>query len=122
MSRIRVALAEMPVLLRNIVQTILSTEPDAVEMEPRIVHIDGVDTADALGHTDVLILLESGAAASALTRTLYAHPRLRLIAIRDDLHGARLYELRPLRTELNDLSPASLLRAVHGAASSTELS
>ena len=112
MPRIRVALAEMPVLLRNILQTILATEPDAVELDP--VQVDDIDATEVLDRADVLILLESGASAAALTRALFAHPRLRLIAIRDDRHGARLYELRPYRSELDDLSPATLLRAVHG--------
>ncbi len=88
----------MPLLLHEIVRTILSTEPD---VEAR---------------ADVLIIAEPRRTTDDYASILYAHPQLRLVAINDDRRHAVLYELRPCRALLGELSPESLVRAVRGQA------
>jgi hypothetical protein len=107
LRRVRVVLAEMPTLLHEIVSTILSTDPD-VELDATPVPTDEIDSADAVARADVL------ATSDDYSPTLFAHPRLRLVAISDDRKHAVLYELRPHRAPLGELSPQLLVRAVHG--------
>jgi len=113
LRRVRVVLAEMPTLLHEIVSTILSTDPD-VELDATSVPTDEIDSADAVARADVLIVAEPLATSDDYSPTLFAHPRLRLVAISDDRKHAVLYELRPHRAPLGELSPQLLVRAVHG--------
>jgi hypothetical protein len=116
LRRIRVLLADMPPLLDEIVRTILGTEPD-VELDPTSVASNEMATAEVVATTDVLIVAEQQPAKDDYAPTLYAHPRLRLVAISDDRKRAMLYELRPHRTSLGELSSHSLVRAVRGESS-----
>ena len=114
MSRVRVVLTKMPHLLREIVRSILATQAD-VELDPDPLPSRMLASAAALKHADVLILAEDGTPSDDYAPTLYAHPRLRLIAISDERRQAVLYELRPHRSPLGELSAELLVRAVRGA-------
>ena len=104
----------MPQLLREIVRSILATQPD-VDLDPTCVPSSDIASASALARADVLILAEDGTPRDDYAPALYAHPRLRLVAISDDRRQAVLYELRPHRSPLGELSAESLIRAVHGS-------
>jgi hypothetical protein len=52
---------------------------------------------------------------SPVPALLAQHPRLKVLAIRDDGRSASLFELRPVETDLGPLSPEVLLRAVRAA-------
>ena len=119
MRRIRVVLAEMPPLLNDIVRTVLGSQAD-VELELRPVPAADIVSADAVSQADVLILAEQRSHRDNYAATLYAHPRLRVVAISDDRRGAVLYELRPHRSPLGELSPECLVRAVHAQPASEE--
>ena len=115
LRRIRVVLTDMPHLLDEIVRTILVADPD-VELDPQSVPANQIASADSVGLADVLIVAEQHPATDDYAPALYAHPDLRLVAISDDRKQAVLYELRPHRTPLGELSARSLVRAVHGDA------
>jgi hypothetical protein len=109
--RIRVVLAEMPPLLNDIVRTILGSQPD-MDVEPAAVPTHEIASARTLVGADVLILAEERSQRDDYAPALYAHPRLRLVAISDDRRGAVLYELRQHRSPLGEPSSESLVRAV----------
>jgi hypothetical protein len=115
MRRIRVALAELPAMLHDIVQTVLAAQPD-VELVP----LDGQLTSLALSadmlDIDVVIFAHPQAATRDYSAMLYAHPRLRLIAISIDGRAAAVYELQPQRIPLGELSPETLIQAVRASA------
>jgi hypothetical protein len=117
MRRIRVVLAEMPPLLNDIVRSVLEAEPD-VALEPQPVGAAELASADAIARADVLILAEQDERRVDYAPTLYAHPRLRLVSISDDHRGAVVYEHRPHRAPLGDLSPECLVRAVRATPTS----
>lgn len=110
MQPIRVVLAEMPRMLRDIVHGVLAAQPD--------VALSSVAAADALADAvtrldaDVAILAESAPPADDHAALLYAHPHLRLVGISSDGRAGHLYELRPHRVALGALSPESLVEAV----------
>ncbi|MDQ6829298.1 MAG: hypothetical protein M3081_10575 [Gemmatimonadota bacterium] len=113
MLPIRVVLADMPRMLHDIVRTILSAEPD-IEIETTTVPQREIASARAITGADVVILAEPEAPTDEYAAMLYAHPRLRLVAISDDGRRAVLYELRPHRSPLGDMSPNALVQAVRG--------
>jgi hypothetical protein len=72
--------------------------------------------ANAGGAIDVLILAgRSAAEPSRCTEYLYHQPRMKILAIVDEGRRAFLFELRPFRVSLGELSPVSLLAAIREA-------
>jgi DNA-binding NarL/FixJ family response regulator len=125
-KRIRILLAEMPRMMREIVESAVSTQADMQiigAIEERLVERGAltaaaearVERADA----DVVILgLQRDDEARAYDRLLYVRPRLTLLAITGDGRGAFLYELRPHKVPIGDVSPEGLLGAIRTAARS----
>jgi DNA-binding NarL/FixJ family response regulator len=109
---IRVLLAGLPRILREIVEHALAEAQD----------IEVVGTVEALGavngnlaqlQPDVLIVgLDDESDATRLDRFLYEMPRLTCLAIAGDARRAFLYELQPRAKPLGDVSPGGLVRAI----------
>lgn len=117
MPRIRVVLSEMPRLLRDIVQNVLADRPDVVLETARA---GTLAESLAASQADVAIVAEPAPNAEDHAAVLYAHPRLRVVGISGDGRCAHLYELRPHRISLGELSADALVRVVragHSAAS-----
>ncbi len=110
MERIRVVLAEMPRMLREIVETVLGAAPD-VAVAARNAS-EGGASGGACDDADVVIVAEPSPQADAYAAALYAHPTLRVVGISTDGRDATLYELRPQRIPLGALSPESLVQVV----------
>lgn len=116
MTRVRVLLAGMPRMLRDIVEAALLSQRDldvvgAADGAPAALR--AALTANA---AEVAIVgVASDAAVTMYDDVLYAHPRLRLLALVGDGRDALLYELRPNRTVLGEPSADVLLGAVRGA-------
>jgi hypothetical protein len=72
--------------------------------QPRVVVIELGDEAD------------SPAAPPILTRLLNEHPHLRVLVVEGDGRSGSLWELRPTRTRLGELSPELLIRTIDGRA------
>jgi hypothetical protein len=86
-----------------------------------------IESPTQLGNCDGLSAATIEADAAVLTGTparlpsrgcelLAKHPWMHVVAIRSDGCATSMYELRPFERELGEISPASLLDAVRGAA------
>lgn len=111
MLHIRVVIANMPRLLHDIVHSVLSAESD-IEIAEASVSPKDIQAPDMLRNTDVVIVAEPALSNADYEWVLYQHPRLRVVAIAGDGRAAALYELRPSRVALGDLSPRTLVDAV----------
>jgi hypothetical protein len=100
---IRVAMLDLPPMLTEIVSEILFRAPDVV-------------IADPAGPVDVLVL---GARSVELPEAgwtqLARQPRARVLTVSADGRHAQLYEMRPQRTALGELSAETLLNALRSA-------
>jgi DNA-binding NarL/FixJ family response regulator len=109
----RIALVDMPRILREIIEQAVADEPD---ME--IVEIEGsgvpLRQAVATARADFVI---AGADYDfgEVARVLDERPRLRILAVAGDGREAFLYELRPTRTPLGEVSPQTIVDAIRGA-------
>ena len=105
---IRVALRVQPPVLHALLVSLLATDPDVQvvedDMAPDVVVVSQPDSDDEA--SPVSMLLRS--------------PRSRVLALAADARTAVLYELRPHRTPLGELSRESLLKAVHAGAAREE--
>ncbi|MFC8130900.1 hypothetical protein [Streptomyces sp. NPDC057302] len=77
----------------------------------------GVPLAEAVGDDGVLITTLDGeadpsAVPPSLVRLLLDHPHLRILVVEGDGRTGSLWELRPHRIALGELSPHQLIRAV----------
>jgi DNA-binding NarL/FixJ family response regulator len=96
-------------MLRDIVAGVLRAQPDmeVIEAEPGAVSL--LQLAD-LSRPDVVItgFDDPGLARGLLT----ASPHLRVMAVTGDDGDAWLYELRPYRVHLGEVSPRTLVEQV----------
>ncbi|GJG89711.1 hypothetical protein tb265_48920 [Gemmatimonadetes bacterium T265] len=102
---------------QEIVERAARAAPDVELVGPALPGAPAGALASAVARTraDVAIVaLSDAAAVAAYGGLLYAHPRLRLLAVTDGGRGAVLYELRPHAVPLGELSAGGLLDAVRG--------
>jgi len=104
---ITVALLVRPPMLHGILQRLLATDPEVQVLE---------DASVAQG-ADVLVVTQSDPDDESIpVSMLLRSPRSRVLALGADARRAVLFELRPHRTPLGELSRESLLTAVRGGA------
>jgi DNA-binding NarL/FixJ family response regulator len=105
-------------MLCDIISSTLRSQPDMdVVGEP----CDGVDviTAARQTHADVVVIGLSDSELPADCAKLFdLHRRIPVLGVAGDGRRAFLYELRPQRTPLGELSPQELVNAVRAAAPS----
>lgn len=111
MPRIRVVLSKMPRVLHDIVHSILAAEPD-IDVSDTSSHSTAPMTLDDVRDAHVVVITEPELAHMNYESLLYGNPRLRLVAVSGDGHNAALYELRPCRIPLGELSSQTLVDAV----------
>ena len=100
---IRVALQVQPPVLHSLVVSLLSTDP-------------GVQVVAGGESPDVVVVSQADPENEDVSvDMLLRSPRSRVLALASDARNAVLYELRPHRTPLGELSRESLLAAVHAA-------
>lgn len=117
MPPIRIAIAALPQLLRDIVAAALSSEPDlelvaetaASGQLPRLIRESGAQLA--------IIACERSEIA-VLGRLVTGWPAT-LLAITDEGRSGALYELQPREVDLGELSPPVLVEAIRQAAART---
>jgi DNA-binding NarL/FixJ family response regulator len=110
---IRIAIAALPQLLRDIVAGALSSEPDLelvaetpeTHQLPRLIRESGARLA--------IVACERSEIA-CLGRLINGSP-VSLLAITDEGRGGALYELRPREIDLGELSPTVLVHAIRRA-------
>jgi DNA-binding NarL/FixJ family response regulator len=114
LERTRIVLVDMSPLLREIVRETLAREPDLDIVSE---HEAGVDLRDAVERDDAdFVIVGSDAGADAAVRSLFAADRgLRALELRSDGRESVLYELRPHRVALGEISPDKLLHTIREA-------
>lgn len=113
----------MPRLLHDIVHAILSKQPDIdIDAGAMVTSTDEFAQMDALDDAEVAVIAATGMAEVDYESLLYAHPRLRLVAIAGDGKGAVVYELHPSRVALGEFSPQVLVDAIRSTPMSGRLS
>lgn len=111
MEQTRIVLVDMPPLLREIVRETASREPD---LEVVREHEAGVDLQAAVERDDpdFLIVGSEEATEGSVGSLISGGRRLRALEVRSDGRESVLYELRPHRVLLGEISPDTLLQTI----------
>jgi DNA-binding NarL/FixJ family response regulator len=114
LERTRIVLIDMSPLLREIVRETIAREPD---LDVVAEHDAGVDVRAAVQREDAdFVIVGSDAVAAAAVSTLVAADRgVRALELRSDGRDSVLYELRPHRVPLGEISPEALLHTIRAA-------
>jgi DNA-binding NarL/FixJ family response regulator len=113
--RIRVVLAGMPRMLRDVFSQVLADQPD-MEVVGDLTDVLDLLPAAAQTRSDVAILgLRDAGFPSICARLLDQHPRIKILGVTPDGRRACLYELRPSEVPVGDVSPAGVLAAIRAA-------
>ncbi len=101
----------MPRILREIIEQAVADEPD---ME--IVEAGDVPLGQAVESSMAdFVIAGADYDFGEVARALDVRPRLRVLAVSGDGREAFLYELRPTRTPLGEVSPRRIVDAIRGA-------
>ena len=104
---IRVAVRVEPAVLHSMLLGMMSADPE----------VQVVDEVSGAIPPDVMVLSDANPEDGAVpVAVLMNAPRSRVLMLSVDGRRAFLYELRPHRASLGELSQTSLLAALHGAA------
>jgi DNA-binding NarL/FixJ family response regulator len=122
MARIRVVIADVPRVLRDIISTMLAQEPD-IEMLQDVTTLSGLVEPAATEPADVVVVgLRNAALPDVVAELFERRPTVRVLGIAGDGRHAYLHELRPHRTALGELSPEQLVRVIRDAGRSATTS
>ena len=119
MRQIRVLLARMPRMLLDILSNIVASEPDMVVAGWVK---DDEDLLAATRRARASVILVGRAAEDEQEKyasLLRARPKLKVVAIAGDGKTSLLYELRPQRVPLGEISADALRKAIRGRPQST---
>jgi DNA-binding NarL/FixJ family response regulator len=105
----RIVLIDMPPLLRDIVRDVLAGEPD---IEVVAEHDVAVDVRDAVRQDGADLVIVGSDAASSARDAVAGNRGVRALEVRSDGRESVLYELRPHRVPLGEISPETLLRTI----------
>jgi len=110
--RTRILLVEMTGMLCDILAAVLSAEPD-MEVVGVLSSRGKLRATVAETKADVVVLaLEDSELPEDCGRLLHAHPRMRVLGVASDGRRGFLYELRPLKASLGELSPQGLVETI----------
>jgi len=116
---IRVVLATMPPLLRDIVRQSLARDAD-VEVLAEVATCDEIAPAVDHASADVTVLGvtpdEWPGLSQLLRETLATHPRLTIIALTSDGRSGYVYRMQPRGVVIDDLTPRSLVQVIRANA------
>jgi chemotaxis response regulator CheB len=114
LERTRIVLVDMSPLLRAIIREALVPEPD---LEVVAEHEGDVDLREVVERDEAdFVIVGSDAASEECVRSLVAPARgVRALEVRSDGRESVLYELRPHRVSLGEISSDTLLRTVRAA-------
>jgi hypothetical protein len=105
-------LLAMPLMLRDIVKTIVTDQPDMEVVGELGLDDDVSNAATETGADFVITSLEATGLHPSCTRLLDARSRVKVLAIGGDGRHAFLYELQPRKHALGELSPDVLVRVI----------
>jgi hypothetical protein len=98
-------------MLRDIVANIIAAQPDMHVVEYVGCETDLREAAEQ-GDADVIILSRRSSREGEYDKLLYARSHLKVIEIEGQGARGSLYELRPHRVLLGEMSPPGLLDAI----------
>lgn len=104
-------------MLLDIISEIVGSEPDLTIVD-KIGEGSDVAAAARDARADVVIVKQSSGASHAAEVALLPEQQFRVIALADDGHQGFLYELRPHRIPLGEISAGGLVAAIRAAAQS----
>jgi hypothetical protein len=113
----RIVLVDLPRILRDIIGGAVGEEPD--------MQVVGQLPADASVRLAVdereadFVIVGSGYDFDEISEMLAQRPRLRVLEVAGDGRESFLYNLRPARTPLGELSPQTIVDAIRGARGTT---
>jgi DNA-binding NarL/FixJ family response regulator len=107
----RIVLVDMPRVLRDIVVAALVDEPDL-----EIVGGQGGTLGQTVASSQAdFVIAGADYDFAEVARVLDERPRLRVLAVAGHGREAFLYELRPTRTPLGEVSPRAIVEAIRSA-------
>jgi hypothetical protein len=115
-QRIRILLVEeMPRMLRDIIEDAVGTRTD-MAIVARVARTHELRAAVDRTAVDIVILhvAEEGELES-FDDMLFAHPRIRLLALTGDARAASIYALRPHMDPMRVVSPQGIVEAIRSA-------
>lgn len=114
MEQTRIAFVDLPRMLREILKNVLGAQPDlrVVAEFPSDVSLKA---AASRSSADVLIAGMSDAGDEDLDEVVTAHPRIKVLAIESGGRWMFLYELRPRRVTLGEVSPERFVDLIRGS-------
>lgn len=110
----RIVLVNLPRMLREIIEEIVSHEHDMEvvgEFSKTVGLLEAVDSTDA----DFLITGTGDSELVGVGQLLRERPRIKVLAVGADGRQTCLYELRPQKVRLGEISPQTLLEAIRAA-------
>jgi hypothetical protein len=110
----------MPQLLDEILDSVFSDDAQVTLLRVPS-DVDSVVDAVTLTEPDVVIVEEQQAGPREVDNLLRLAPHAQALTIAEDARTALLYELRPHRRLIGELSPASIRSAVHHARRRSDL-
>ena len=108
----KIVLVDLPRITREIIEQAVGAEPDMQTVD---------DLADAASLPEAIARSEPDFVISGrdyefaeVCSILNRRPRLRMLVVVEDGREATLYELRPTRTPLGEVSPQTIVEAIRG--------
>jgi DNA-binding NarL/FixJ family response regulator len=115
LTPIRILITPMPWLVEQIIERMLASQPDMV-VTAQARSSRNVATAARRVGADLVILRESQKVdAETPWQVLNENPRLKILAITGDGHGATRYELRPHQVVIDNIDGERLVGAIRAA-------
>lgn len=114
-DRLRIVLINMPRMLREIIREVVSPQPD-MEVAGEFAAAHSLLEAVERTQADFVITGTGDAELADVGRVLREWPRLKVLAVAADGRQTYLYELRPQKVHLGEVSPQNLLDALRSAA------
>ncbi len=109
MESTRIVLVAMPQMLRDIVAGVLADEPD-MEIVGEATGVNGLPDAVLEPGADVVVMGRDD--PSLATSLLEQQPGMRVLAVAASGRESWLYELRPHRVPLGEISPKRLVEQI----------
>jgi DNA-binding NarL/FixJ family response regulator len=110
----RILLLGMSTMLADLVRGIAQADPD-VEIVGELAHDSALLTTSAHTAPDVVIVaLTDGDLPASCSSLLYSQPRVRVLGLAQRGRDGFVWEMRPHRVPLGEMSPRTLLAAIRG--------
>ncbi len=104
MDQIRVQIAGLPEMLRDIVALLIDEQADMQTLPPADINSPGIDV--------LLLACDREQATEKASEALNRNPSLKVLTLTGNGREATVYELRPREQSLGTMSPESLVDAI----------